>query len=163
MAGISVSVTIKGLKLVKSNFTKALNHTQRALAGALYLEGQSIMNESEKICPVGSAAKYGGGKGYKGGRLRNSRYVTNPFWIRKSINVRLGYSAYYAAYVHSMGDRHSNIQWTRPGSGDKFLSKPMFAAIPGAARRVAGRQKKLFLSKRGSTILFGNPTQKVTR
>jgi hypothetical protein len=85
------------------------------------------MNEAIKITPV--AKKHGG-------TLRGSRYVSPPRKGDKSPEVDLGFGTKYAIYVHEMDE---NVNWSRPGSGPKFLERPMLSAKSGYVNRLAKR------------------------
>ncbi len=71
-----------------------------------------------------------------GGNLLSSMY-TNTFMDFKGVTGEIGYTAKYAPYVHEMGELHGvsssrsggyagqRINWTKPGTGSKFLERPL--------------------------------------
>jgi hypothetical protein len=78
-------------------------------ANALFQQGLLIIRyaiEEEPRCP------------HKTGYLWNSQFVDPPVIEERRISVTAGFKAEYAAAVH---EAPSNINWTLPGSGPKFL------------------------------------------
>jgi hypothetical protein len=100
---------------------KAAKAYADAADAAVYQKGVKIMGESALICPVSP----------HGGALLRSRYVSPPRRDRRGPIVRIGYGTYYAWHVHEM--TNSNVNWTKPGSGPKYLERPIYAAMTGYA------------------------------
>lgn len=85
------------------------------------------------------------------GNLRNSGYATPPARVGDRVEVEVGYggpAAPYAATVHERVEE--GINWSRPGSGPKFLENALRSqavSLPArlgheiaAAVRAAGRR-----------------------
>lgn len=100
-----------------------------AVAAALYEEGERIMGEAKRLCPVDT------------GTLRASGHVSEPTVTPgDGVIVLLGFggpAADYAVYVHERLDVH------HPNGQAKFLSMPAEAAAAGMNTRVAARAREL--------------------
>jgi hypothetical protein len=117
---------------------------------ALYDESVAIINKSVPITPLDN------------GDLRRSAFVTMPQFTGNTVEVELGYgglASQYALIVHEMGTgskggRDSKgrftsgggINWSEPGTGNKYLEKPFDAAKRGQAKRLELNAFKRFLS-----------------
>ncbi len=96
-------------------------------AGGLYQEAEQIMTVSkERYCPKDL------------GNLYNSGHVQPPVIKGKKVDVEMGYggpAADYAEIVHENLD--PTVHWNVPGTGPKYLEKPITEALPGMANRLA--------------------------
>lgn len=114
------------------------------VGAALYKEGQAIMTESKRRCPVAA----------DGGTLRASGQVAKPVRSGNGISVTLSYGGAadaYAIAVHETPSEHDppswqamyddggSIQWTSAGTGPKFLENPINEALSGIGERL-GRE-----------------------
>lgn len=72
------------------------------------------------------------------GNLRRS-WFTTPFWKGKKFFIIFGHSANYALYVH---ERIDDPNWTRPGSGPKWLE---YAIKRNVSRILAIIQKRAMI------------------
>ncbi|MGE5619537.1 MAG: hypothetical protein ACM3US_09805 [Sphingomonadaceae bacterium] len=110
-------------KALKSGGERAL----KLAATALYHEAEAIMTDSkENYCPKDL------------GNLYNSGHVQPPKIQGKKVDVEMGYggpAADYALIVHEWLD--PKVHWSIPGTGPKYLEKPILAAAPGMANRLA--------------------------
>ncbi len=123
---------IEGLELFLGKFSdKLLREARQNVAAALYQRGEKIMAASKEVVPVLTGA------------LMNTGKVTLPEEDGSGvIEVTVGYgdeAVDYALYVHEELDAPSGgpIQYTRPGSGPKYLSRPAEAQaseLPGDVR-----------------------------
>lgn len=117
---MKVRVKIDGTQDVLRGLVVAHEAARKALAGALFIEANNVMNESKEIVPVDT------------GYLRASGYVDLPREGPGGINVEMGYTAPYAIYVHeNLNARHA------PGKQAKFLEQPLMKAQEGMPERVA--------------------------
>lgn len=121
---MKISLSIKGVKALKKAAEKMSQQMDRAAAAAIYQAGYVIMNESQKIVPVDYNTRSSRSKAVKGGRLKKSGYVGTPIFGRNGPLVRLGYGTRYAWFVHEMP---TSYNFTRPGSGPKYLERPLYA------------------------------------
>lgn len=106
------------------------------VVGAAYREGERIMTESkEHHVPVDL------------GDLRNSGHVQKPRREGHTIVIDLAYGGEAAAYalaVHETPSKHDPPSWvgkrvrfSPAGHGAKYLERPLMAAVPGMAKRIA--------------------------
>lgn len=93
----------------------------------LWEEGQRIMNESVRICPIDT------------GRLRASRYVNPVSRENERFVLEMGYSADYALYVHEdLEAQH------RPPTQAKYLEQPIRENLPDMQRRILERLVEVY-------------------
>lgn len=108
-------------------------NAMRALASALYVEGQKVLRVSQSEVPIGSAAR--GDK--HPGTLRASGHVSLPVITGMAVEVTIGYGGAAKAYAvvqHEREDyRHD------PGRKAHYLSDPMKAALPSLEIHLAER------------------------
>ena len=129
---------------------------EKALGTALFAEAGDIMDESEKIVPLAPG----------GGTLKGSQFTERPVTRGGKVMVEMGYGGAAAAYalaVHEHPSKHSPpswfaagpaapggsapsgvIHWSRPGSGPKFLERPVLAAEKGFGRRIGAHIEAAF-------------------
>jgi hypothetical protein len=104
---VKLKAKVRGLNKVIKKFEKLGPAGSAAVRTAMYKVGNEIMEKSLRITP-----KYDGW-------LRNTWYCTKPY---KNVGFcELGYGADYAHHVHEMP---STVNWSEPGTGNKFLEKP---------------------------------------
>ena len=123
---------IEGLELFLDKFSARMRaDAKKNVGAALYQRGEKIMAASKEVVPVLTGA------------LMNTGQVTLPEEDGSGvISVTVGYgdeSVGYALYVHEELSAPSGgpIQYTRPGSGPKFLENPAMAQadkLPGDVR-----------------------------
>lgn len=114
------------------------------VASAIYMEANSIMSKSKRLCPVAP----------DGGTLRASGTVHKPERKGRQISVLMSYGGAaqdYAIAVHEHLSEHSppswiiaeetgrGINWNADGTGPKFLEIPINEAMPGMLQRLAAR------------------------
>ncbi len=124
-------MTIDGLELFMDKFSgQIMNAAKHSVAAALYQFGEEIMADSKAVVPVDTGALMSTGK------------VTLPTEDGGGvIEVTVGYgdeSAPYALYVHEELNAPSGgaVNWTRPGSGPKYLENPAVAKAPQLPDRI---------------------------
>lgn len=98
----------------------------REASGALYEVAEAVMGESLELVPVDL------------GTLKNSHFVDRPVRSGSETSVTMGYGGEAAAYaeaVHEHPSSASPASWLRgavhfqtPGTGPKFLERPVVAA-----------------------------------
>lgn len=104
--GVTVTGTDKVLKNLNSELSKIKTVTKaRLFACGLLVKGRAV-----KITPI------------KTGNLRGSAYVTPVEETARGGVVEIGYTAYYAPYVHEMPVSYN---YTKSGTGPKFLEKAL--------------------------------------
>ena len=118
---MATRITITGTKALQAALRKAGPNAINGLKGALMNEAENIMDTSEGRVPFDT------------GKLRGSAFVDTPRVTRSGVSLEMGYNADYALYVH---EARADLHWSRPGSGPKFLERPMLEA----ARTWAGRR-----------------------
>lgn len=112
------------------------------VAKSIYKRSQIIMTEAKRITPVAA----------DGGTLRASGQVSQPERLGRTIWVTLSFGGAadkYAIAVHEHLSEHSppswlhaadngrQIQWTTPGTGPKFLERPILDALQTLAADIA--------------------------
>jgi len=113
------------------------------MAAALYQKGDQMMSDSKVLCPV------------KHSHLIKSGFVHPPQPGNGSPTVTLGYGKSYAVYVHEMT---GNVNWTKPGSGSKYLQRAVDAHMRGYKAWIAKQTRANY--KRGDFMPIGkHPTQ----
>jgi len=113
MAG-NISFEILGLDLLAARFAAAAPKIREEVASELYAFGWDVMNESLKRVP------------WKTGALAGTGDVRPPEHSGDEVKVTLGYgddAVGYALYVHE--NMSTTVNWTRPGSGPKYLESPL--------------------------------------
>ena len=122
--GFKITARLRGSAALKRELKRQGKKARKALARALFLEGEQIMAKSKRLVPVDTGA------------LRASGHVQLPVIRGKKVTVVLGYggaAAPYAVFVHEKQARHNPpTQW-------KYLEQPLNEAIPGMAGRLAKR------------------------
>ena len=106
---------------------------------ALYLEAELIMTDSkQRYVPVDL------------GTLRSSGHVQRPVRNGREISVSMVYGGPAAAYALAIHEHPSDasppswrgkptLDFSVPGTGTKYLERPMNAALNGMAERIARR------------------------
>ena len=124
---LRITARLRGSAALRRELKRRGGAAQKALARALFLEGEQIMGKSKRLVPVDTGA------------LRASGHVQLPVIRGKRVSVVLGYggaAAPYAVFVHEKQARHNPpTQW-------KYLEQPLNEAIPGMAGRLARRMKR---------------------
>ena len=125
---IRLSAKIDGLKQVRKKFSKAGDAGDAAVRSAIYAVANDLMvKDIIKVTPKDE------------GDLRDSWYVSKPF---KRIGFsEVGFGAKHAPYVHEMP---SDVNWSEPGTGNKFIEKPFSARRGRMAKEIAREAKKRF-------------------
>jgi len=136
-------VPINGLDELLSRLKKANTAIRPNVAKAVYQFAEEVMEDS----------KNGGSAGVVvpvlTGALMNSGKVLPPTDNGSQIEVVMGYgdeSAPYALYVHEELDAKNGgaINWTRPGSGPKYLTRPLESKQSELPQRCADAVNKAF-------------------
>lgn len=126
-----------------SRLKKAKAAIRPNVAKALYQFAEEVMEDS----------KNGGSAGVivpvLTGALMNTGKVLPPTDNGREIEVVMGYgdeSAPYALYVHEEMDARNGgpVNWTRPGSGPKYLTRPLEAKQAELPQRCADAVNKAF-------------------
>jgi hypothetical protein len=148
-----ITLTVVGLQeLINKLGSVAGDELRTEIGGELYKFGEEVMTESKLVVPVLT------------GTLMNTGHVDPPVQSGASTSVILGYggpAAPYALYVHEALEGATPpspnwswtkavaagkaIQWTRPGSGPKYLETPLKAKqheLPDRIRAVVMRALK---------------------
>jgi len=98
---------------------------------------RSSMETTPPLVPIGKSRP-----GYTGGHLRSTwkqEFGTNA---KGDVGVTFGFTANYAVYVHEMvGSEGTDINWSRPGSGPKFLQSAVKRNSKEIVRLIATSMK----------------------
>ena len=114
------SAKITGDKELADRLAKINDKMPKAIDDALHEEAMGLEAESAPLSPV---------SGIAGDRLRDSTQINQ---IPKGYSV--GYYTEYAIYVHEMVG--AAINWTTPGTGAKFLQRPIEKRLKGMTDRL---------------------------
>lgn len=124
---------------VLASLSKLGTSIPREAAGALSEVAEEIMTESQDLVPVDLGA------------LKNSKFVQSPERASDGLSVTMGYGGEAAAYaeaVHEHPSATSPQSWLKgavhfqtPGTGPKFLERPVVAAQRTFASDIAARLK----------------------
>ena len=115
-------MAIKGLDNVIRNLNTAIKDIKGGTHEGLVAAGVFIKGESQEIVPVDF------------GILSNSAFSQAV----APMKVVVGYTAEYAPYTHEMP---SSTNWTKPGTGNKFLEKAVKENIPQILKVIQKRAK----------------------
>jgi hypothetical protein len=143
----TTGIELKGVKEMQAKLRRLAAKTPDQMGAALRLEGERIMTRSKReFVPVAA----------QGGTLRASGHVTGPVRKGKDVEVTMAYGGAAAAYalaIHEHPSEHSpptwegkaidGIDWHLPGTGPKYLQKPMDEAVPELPERIAAHLKGL--------------------
>lgn len=105
--------SLQGVDKVLKNLNKELSKIKQVERSRLYSVGLLVKNRSVSITPV----KYG--------NLKGSAYVVMTTDAGRPA-VEIGYTASYAPIVHEMP---ASYNYTKPGTGPKFLEKALKALL----------------------------------
>jgi hypothetical protein len=132
-------LTFTGLEQVLANLVALGKSVPGEAGGALYELAEETMDASQPLVPVDF------------GVLKNSKFVEQPKQNGGDISVTLGYggeAAKYAEAVHEHPSSHDpkswngvTVNWQTPGTGPKFLERPVVALQRDFAARVAATVK----------------------
>jgi len=130
----AVNLTLLGASALQRTLTRMQRDHSRALGKALQVEAHAIMEESLHIVPVAQ----GSGILHKSGVVAPTKYdgSGDPY-------VDLGYGTKYALPVHEMPESNN---FTKPGTGPKYLSRPFEQRMKGWKRRIAANTKRFALA-----------------
>jgi len=115
-------MAIKGLDNVIANLNKEIKKIEGATLKGLLAAGTFIKEESQLITP------------HDKGVLINDAFSQQS----GAMSVTIGYTKKYAPFVHEMP---SDTNWTKPGTGNKFLEKAVKNNIPEILAVIQKRAK----------------------
>ena len=104
-------VEFKGKRVVMGRLRHQINRIKGDARIGLLAAGIFVKTESQKVAP------------HDKGVLINSAYVGNARIAGQKQFVEVGYTAKYAPFVHEMPD---STNWSKQGTGAKFLQNPLF-------------------------------------
>lgn len=137
---MAATFELKGTKAMQRKIERIAQQFPNKIERALRIEAELVMTDSKRnFVPVDL------------GTLRSSGHVGNVERKGKDLSVTLDYggaAAPYALAVHEHPSDHSPpswegkaltdiSDWSKDGRGPKYLERPLMAAIPGMARRIA--------------------------
>lgn len=99
-----------GLPNVLMNLNKEIRKIEGRTKEGLFEAGIFIQGESMEVVPV------------KFGPLINSAFTNPPVERQRGPVVTVGYTQKYAPFVHEMP---ASFNYTKPGTGPKYLQKPI--------------------------------------
>jgi hypothetical protein len=102
-----MSVKMRGGREISANLNRELKRIDGDLFKGILLGMKMFQGESQEIAP------------HDKGVLIGSAF-SDADRTRTRVRGRVGYTAEYAPYVHEMPDE---TNWSKPGTGNKFLFK----------------------------------------
>lgn len=120
---------IRGLRSTLRNMAVLGGKAEKNFGQGLLGEADRILAKSEPLVPVDENILRTTGR-VEGPRAAAGYYKV---WVKYG-----GGPAPYAPYVHEMPETYN---FTKPGTGPKFLEKPAMAAVPGMAERMTLRMR----------------------
>lgn len=133
-------VRVTGMNEIRRNLREEDKRYQDALGAAVYSVGLHIIGESVKVAPKDT------------GRLRTSHYA-KPVERQGQKDCEIGYGVHYAMYVHEM-PATNNFQ--APGSGPKFLERPLKEFKARYPRAVQNATQKFYAQRAGTRSVNAN-------
>jgi len=162
----SASFSLTGIEALKDKLTKLAPQVRKEVMGEAYRWAEETMTESKRRCPLKTGTLMNSGHvecpelGIGDGGSPAYSFGEKPADANDGLVV-LGYGGAakgYALYVHEAMEGSQppspnwswtkavaagkEIQWTRPGSGPKFLENPVKETqnqLPGRLRAAAER------------------------
>lgn len=122
---VKVKAKIIGLDRVQREFAKYGKNGIKAIRAAIYAKANNIMLDSIRVTPKDS------------NNLRQTWYATKPG--PRGEFSELGYGAEYAHNVHEMPN---DVNWSEPGTGNKFLEEPFNKHKTNAKSEIARFARK---------------------
>ena len=128
---IQVRTEVFGLPELERALRRYGEKAEKALAGALYREGEAIMYDAKQLCPVNKDPKAG-----SAGTLRASGFVKRPeIAANGEIFVEEGFGGPSAPYALR---QHEDLTYRHnPGMTAKFLEFPYRLAVRDMDKRLA--------------------------
>jgi hypothetical protein len=99
----------------------------QALSQALYMTGHEVLNRSKELVPVDF------------GILRDSGQVHNPKVSADRVEVQISYGGAAAPYALIVHEDMRPKNWSKPGTGPKYLEKAVTEFAPKFIRLVQER------------------------
>lgn len=118
-------IKIKGQKDVLKNLNRAIQKIEGNTAKGMLAAGLFVEGESNEIAP------------HDKGVLIGSSFTSLGTFLKK-IFVRVGYTAGYGPFVHEMPESNN---FTKPGTGPKFLWKAITQNTQKILRIIQARAK----------------------
>ena len=116
-------VSLSGEKKLQQFLKSRPQVATKALAGALYVEAETIRTESLRIVPRDL------------GTLAGSAHVTEPEIKGTGVSVEIGYGGAASAYALI---QHERTDYAHSGNQQaKYLEQPALEAAPGMGQRLA--------------------------
>lgn len=123
---IGVITSVAGLKAIASAVAEEAQAYQGALEAAIYQKAVEIMAKAIPLTPAAT------------GILRSTHYVSKPMRGISGPVVEIGFGTSYAEAVHEM----SGVSWKAPGTGGKYLQRPVDQAKKGWEQDMAAKTKR---------------------
>jgi len=139
-----LTLEVKGWDEVQRRLQAMAQAAPEGVAEGVWKVANDILTEADQLCPE---SPHGSGTLRRSG---NVEALTSG--DGRLIGARIGYGAQaedYAVAVHEHLSEHSpyswrvavatghGVRWSRPGSGPKFLERPLLAAMPTFVEHVA--------------------------
>lgn len=117
---------LKGMGNISKRLRLEMDRSARDIESGMMLAVAHVKGESMEVVPV----EYG--------VLANSAFTDTEI-NANFVTGRVGYTVEYAPYVHEMP---STYNFTKPGTGPKFLEKPLEDNIKTVESLIAGKARR---------------------
>ncbi len=125
-----VEITITRPIEIVERLNQLLVEYPEEVKNAVWLELQTVLNESKKLCPVDT------------GTLGGSGHAPEPEVTPGNIRAMIGYSQGYAWWVHELIDN-----WHEPPTQAKYLEVPLMLALPTITEKIIERVEGMIAGK----------------
>lgn len=154
----TIELKLNGLKELAEKLKAAPARVRSEVMNELYLFGEEVMGASKLIVPVDTGTLEGSGHVECPELGIAGNYQFDPVTAEEGV-VAIGYGGparNYALYVHEALEgphpinpnwswaRKGRVDWTRPGSGPKYLERPLREKLPDLPGRLKNRVTAAF-------------------
>jgi len=128
-------IRITGVVELAQALARAPGVVRGHIGGALFAVAQHVLKVSGEAVPIDT------------GTLKSSRFTVGPEDTSRGIEVTIGYGGAAAPYAQAIHEHPSDaspkswkgktLNFSRPGTGTKYLERPLNEARKGFTQRVA--------------------------
>lgn len=124
---IGVTASVVGLRKIAEKVAEQTTRHERAMEAAIYQKAVEIMAKAIPLTPARTSI------------LRSTHYIAPPVRGLSGPVSELGFGTKYAEPVH---EASPSLTWTSPGTGPKFLERPVNEAKKGYVRDMKDKVKR---------------------
>jgi hypothetical protein len=117
-------IRITGVAELAQALARAPGVVRGHIGGALFAVAQDVLKVSGEAVPIDT------------GTLKSSRFTVGPEDTSRGIEVTIGYGGAAAAYALPVHEMPETNRFSRPGTGPKYLERPLNEARRGFLQAV---------------------------